>query len=147
MRTINPRCPLLVAANKTDLMDPFVQADRLGELASWDPVAAAPLAASALTGSGLEAVRRAIRDSVHLQAARGGQALGLHRRQKECLLAAARSAEEAAGLLDQARDLADRAELVAVELRSALGALGQISGQVTDEDILARIFARFCVGK
>ncbi|MCJ7545196.1 MAG: 50S ribosome-binding GTPase [Phycisphaerae bacterium] len=147
VRTVNRRCPVLLAANKTDLVDGRVQAERLTELASWGLAAAAPLGVSALTGSGLEALQRAICDSVHLQAARSGGALGLHRRQKDCLLAAARSAEAAADVLAGSRDLADRAELVAVELRNALDAVGRISGQVLDEDILARIFARFCVGK
>ena len=32
-------------------------------------------------------------------------------------------------------------------MREALAQLGQISGQIITEDILGRIFARFCVGK
>jgi tRNA modification GTPase len=39
------------------------------------------------------------------------------------------------------------AELAAIELRTALNELGQISGQVITEDVLGRIFSRFCVGK
>ena len=38
-------------------------------------------------------------------------------------------------------------ELVALELRSGLDNLGQISGEVITEDILGRIFSRFCIGK
>ncbi len=146
VRAVNRRCPLLLVANKVDLVAGPARAARVAE---WAGVleSAALLAVSALTGSGLEAVREAIRDSVHLHAARGGQALGLHRRQRDCLLAAARSTEAAGEILEGAGELADRAELVAVELRAALDAVGQISGQVVDEDILGRIFARFCVGK
>jgi tRNA modification GTPase len=39
------------------------------------------------------------------------------------------------------------AELVAVDLREALGALGEIVGVTTTEDILDQIFGRFCIGK
>jgi tRNA modification GTPase len=39
------------------------------------------------------------------------------------------------------------AELVAVELREALDALGEIVGQVSPDDVLGRIFAGFCIGK
>jgi len=38
-------------------------------------------------------------------------------------------------------------ELVAVEVRTALGELGQVVGAVYTEEILDRIFSRFCIGK
>jgi tRNA modification GTPase len=38
-------------------------------------------------------------------------------------------------------------ELIALELRETLDALGSIAGQVTPDDVLARIFSTFCIGK
>ena len=38
-------------------------------------------------------------------------------------------------------------ELVAVDLRTALNALGEIVGETTAEDLLERIFLEFCIGK
>lgn len=38
-------------------------------------------------------------------------------------------------------------EMVAEELRLALGQLGELLGEVTGEDILEDIFSRFCIGK
>ena len=38
-------------------------------------------------------------------------------------------------------------EFVALDVRSALASLGEITGEVTSEDILNSIFQRFCVGK
>ena len=38
-------------------------------------------------------------------------------------------------------------DLVAVDLRAALDQIGEITGQVSSEDILDRIFGEFCVGK
>ena len=38
-------------------------------------------------------------------------------------------------------------ELVAVDLRSALNAFGEIVGETTSEDLLTRIFSEFCIGK
>jgi tRNA modification GTPase len=38
-------------------------------------------------------------------------------------------------------------EIIALELRDALGSIGEITGAVTTEDILNRIFSDFCIGK
>ena len=38
-------------------------------------------------------------------------------------------------------------EIVALELREALGAIGEVTGKNVGEDLLDRIFGRFCIGK
>lgn len=38
-------------------------------------------------------------------------------------------------------------EFLALDLRLALDSLGEITGEVTTEDILGRIFSKFCIGK
>jgi len=60
------------------------------------------------------------------------------------------SIERAAASLARARQMAEDVggeELVAAELRRALEELGQIVGAVYTEDVLDRIFSRFCIGK
>jgi tRNA modification GTPase len=39
------------------------------------------------------------------------------------------------------------AELVAVDLKEALDAVGEIIGIITTDEILDQIFSRFCIGK
>ncbi len=73
----------------------------------------------------------------------GGQALTLNSRHLQCI-ATAREA------IARARELAQSnvaQELLAMELREALDAVGQILGQVTPDDVLGRVFATFCIGK
>jgi tRNA U34 5-carboxymethylaminomethyl modifying GTPase MnmE/TrmE len=41
----------------------------------------------------------------------------------------------------------DPPELVAVELRTALGAVGEVVGEAGTEEILGKIFSSFCIGK
>jgi len=39
------------------------------------------------------------------------------------------------------------AEVVAMELREALDALGGVLGKMSPDDLLGRIFSEFCIGK
>ncbi len=141
LRQANPRCPLRMLANKCDLVRSG--AARPG---ACDALTDA-LRTSALTGEGLDELRAWLDECLDVQAPRSGQALALHQRQRRCLVDAAQAATRAAELLAAADAVADVAELAAVELRCSLAQLGQISGQVVTEDVLGRIFARFCVGK
>ena len=146
VRQANARAPLLVLANKIDLAGRR-QVDQALSLLSAAAAGVKVLAISALRGDGLDDLRGELADVLHLAASRGAEALGLHHRQKQCMLAAADAIDRSARLLAGAAEVADVAELAAVELRSALADIGQISGEVVTEDILGRIFARFCVGK
>ena len=143
-RQANPRAPLLLLANKCDLvaLDDLAAFARLSELAGT-----VPQAVSASRATGLEVLKVRLAELMHLGAHRGGQAMGLHVRQKRAMEACAAAVERTAELISPADEVADVAELAAVEMREALSQLGQISGEVVTEDILGRIFQRFCVGK
>jgi tRNA modification GTPase len=46
-----------------------------------------------------------------------------------------------------AADAGEPGEIVAGEVRLALEALGEVTGEAAAPDLLERIFARFCIGK
>jgi tRNA modification GTPase len=99
------------------------------------------LATSAVTGRGLDALRAALAD-----AARAHARPPLAPSQGRC-----RHHVDAA--LDHLRRahgsvlFNDPAELVALELRGTLDHLGELVGAVHTDDLLDRIFSRFCIGK
>ncbi len=143
VRRANARAPVLLLASKVDLL-----ADPAGRLTELSDAAELPaMATSAREATGLAEVREALGERLHVSAGRSGDMLGLGERQARCLGQAAAAAIAAADRLAQSTDIADAAELVAIDLREALSELGQISGQIVTEDILGRIFRRFCVGK
>ena len=56
-------------------------------------------------------------------------------------------AEEALGSASATLLAGGGEELVALELRLAIDELGKVVGAVVTDDILDRIFQRFCIGK
>ncbi|MCC5822188.1 MAG: 50S ribosome-binding GTPase [Phycisphaerales bacterium] len=98
----------------------------------------------ALDHTNLATLRRAIADASGQAAPAGAVALPRHRR------AMARTAEHLAAALssfDPDAPALPEPELTAAALRSALDALGELTGPVGTEDLLARVFSAFCVGK
>ena len=142
IQAINPTAPVLVLLNKIDAVP---SADAAAELTARTQLDV--LCVSAHRGDGLDAVKDELARRLALRAGRSGGALGLHHRQKRCLLAATDAIADAADRLKPCHELAEAAELVAIDLRAALSELGQVSGEVVTDDILGNIFARFCVGK
>lgn len=97
------------------------------------------LSVSAVSGDGLDALRKAIAEHV---APNAESALVTNSRHIEAL-------ERAKRAVADARSNADimELELIATDLRDAIGALGLITGREAADDLIERIFSRFCVGK
>jgi tRNA modification GTPase len=126
----------LVLVNKCDL--PW----KLGE--GWCEGGTRVLRVSAKSGEGLDSVREAIRrelvsasgDAHHavvVTSVRHGTAL---RKAAEALEHGLESAKHGFP-----------SELITVDLRAAADALGEITGSISTDDVLERIFSSFCIGK
>jgi tRNA modification GTPase len=102
------------------------------------------LIVSAQTGAGLNELRNAVLQALDARGQHVGELLGsTAARCRDSLRNVQEALCRAAALLtDDAGD-----ELIAVELRAALEQTGLIAGQVTTDDLLDRVFSRFCIGK
>jgi len=94
---------------------------------------------SAKTGAGLDALRHALLEAAGWSGT--GEPVYLARERHLRALARARTHLDAA--LAQLRQW----EFFAEELRLAQGALAEITGEMSADDLLGEIFARFCIGK
>ena len=97
---------------------------------------------SATTGAGLELLRAHLKDCVGFHPA-GTGVLSARARHLDALRRARAHVEEAHRLLTERH----AGELVAQELTDAQKQLGEITGEVSSDDLLGRIFASFCIGK
>jgi tRNA modification GTPase len=128
-----PRLPDLVVLSKADLLPPGGSGLRGG------------LAVSARDGTNLDRLRLQLDRLAFGDDVPGGASLTLNARHVQAVAdaraALARSAERAG-----AND-GGGAELVALELREALDALGGVVGMISPDDLLGRVFSAFCIGK
>lgn len=126
--------PIIVARTKSDLTpsEPGTEVEGIST--------------SVLTGEGLGALRWAIAEAV-FGAGEGPsvdtEPLLLRERHRIGLEQAAEALGSAEGLLGPSGDAA----LAAHEVQSALAALDALVGAIDPDEVLGRIFSRFCVGK
>jgi tRNA modification GTPase len=111
-----------------------------------------PFGVSAATAEGLGELRAAIHRALTEERARGRHWLGVTAARCRDTLHSAHAAlvraeELSAGSPGIAIPGTADDDLLAIELRDALDHLGQIVGAVYTEDLLDRIFSRFCIGK
>jgi tRNA modification GTPase len=122
--------PVTVVHNKIDLSGD-VPGFRNGEV--W---------LSARTGEGVTDLRNCIRELAGYED-RGEGAFTARRRHVRALQRAAEHFAVGRAALENAR----AGELLAEELRLSQQALGEITGAVTPDDLLGKIFSEFCIGK
>jgi tRNA modification GTPase len=100
------------------------------------------IATSAATGRGLLELRRAIAEAIR-ESPEDSAVPGTSARCRDSLIRAGSALRDAASTLT----LGGGDELVAIDLRQALDDLGRVVGAIVTDDILDRIFGRFCIGK
>lgn len=123
--------PELLLLNKSDLP----------EHSDWKDCDA--LRISCATENGLAGLEEQILGKVSRQRWDAPSAVAINARHRDCLRRALEACDRArAALLE---NLAP--EFVAVDLRAALYAVGEVTGRADMEDILDALFATFCIGK
>jgi tRNA modification GTPase len=132
---MNMKTPFITVINKKDLMADHSQRNTSDVIY-----------VSAVTGENLEILKKEISRSLQKEIVDcPRQSLALTVRQRQALTESQNHLTTACQLLNEFGS--ERIELVALEIRGAMDQLGTISGQIVNEDILSKIFSRFCIGK
>lgn len=134
------RCPhWILVLNKDDLVPGHAQAVSIpADL----PRPAAAVWVSALNGTGLEDLADAVAALFPEGDVPDGSVL-TNARQQESALRARRAISRAAEALESGMT----PDVVLTDAEEALSALGELTGRTAGEEIVSRIFQRFCVGK
>ncbi len=130
---------IIIAINKNDLPQQL----SLNHLRQELPTS--PLVSiSALYGQGLEELKEAIASTIFKnKLTNSSEVIVANLRHKLSLVAAQEALHQAQEGLNKNLSY----EFTALDLRQALEALGEITGDTAGEEVLERIFSRFCIGK
>ena len=130
--------PLILVINKTDLVETM-------EVSLPYPHTISHVVTTAAAyNQGIEALEKAILETVQAEKVQAADLdLAINQRQAAALTRAKTSLEQVQATIAQQLPL----DFWTIDLRGAIQALGEITGEEVTESVLDRIFSRFCIGK
>ncbi|MCL4147042.1 UNVERIFIED_CONTAM: hypothetical protein GTU68_032593, partial [Idotea baltica] len=132
----HPQKPCIVIVNKIDQLSSDKHKDIKNKLSD-------ALFLSAKNKIGLEELKQKLVGFVNTGALRNNETIVTNSRHYDSLLKALSEIEKVR--LAMSEELPS--DLLAIDIREALHYLGEITGQVTNDELLGNIFANFCIGK
>ncbi|PVW12342.1 tRNA uridine-5-carboxymethylaminomethyl(34) synthesis GTPase MnmE [Marixanthomonas spongiae] len=131
-----PQKPLVIIANKVDQLSP----EKISNLKSQIPNLKL---LSAKTGEGVEELQSTLLDFVNTGALRNNETIVTNTRHYDALLKALEEIHK----VQQGIDSNLSSDLMAIDIRQALYYFGEITGEISNDELLGNIFANFCIGK
>lgn len=131
-----PAAHIICIGNKTDLSDTSV-------LQSWQEVQPPVLLISANREDDISRVIQQLKQTVSQNTHAANEVVITNLRHYQALV----NAHEALQRVQHSLHTHVSGELVAFDIRKAIYHLGEITGQITSDDLLGSIFSRFCIGK
>lgn len=131
-----PKKALVVIGNKADLLSAVETEAIKSEIPEI-------LLLSAKENSGVESLKDMLLSFVNTGALRNNETIVTNTRHYDSLIKALEEIQKVQFGLSSALP----ADLMAIDIRQALYYFGEITGQVTNDELLGNIFANFCIGK
>ena len=131
-----PQKPLIVLANKIDLIDDVQVANMKTEIPEIQIL-------SAKTGFGVDQLTNKLLHLINTGALRNNETIITNTRHYDALLKALEEIKKVQEGLESGLS----GDLLAIDIRQALYHFGEITGEITNDDLLGNIFANFCIGK
>jgi tRNA modification GTPase len=131
-----PLKPLVIIGNKADKLSEEIKAYALQQIPEL-------LLVSAKEKSGVEELKDKLLSFVNTGALRNNETIVTNTRHYDSLLKALEEIQKVQYGLQSGIP----ADLMSIDIRQALYYFGEITGQVTNDELLGNIFANFCIGK
>lgn len=132
--------PLILVINKIDL----IAENQRESLQSGISIITSQILTAAAKNQGIEALETAILEQVKIGNIEAiDMDLAINQRQAAALIKAKTSLEQVQLTIEQQLPF----DFWTIDLRGAINALGEITGEEVTESVLDRIFSKFCIGK
>ena len=139
-KKLNPQSELIILLNKTDRVeDVLTPLESIRLLTAGEEI----IPISAKTGHNLSLLIDELTDSVRLSSQQQSDVIVSNVRHYEALMHARTAIGRA---IDGLRSSVS-GEFVSQDVRECLHYIGEITGEITTDEVLGNIFARFCIGK
>lgn len=137
---ITPGTKLLIILNKTDkVTDPLSVLEEIKLLTDGEKI----ISISAKTGHNLELLVDELVSTVNIHALNSGDVIVSNARHYEALSHALEAVKRVSTGLESSLS----GEFISQDIRECLHYLGEITGQITTDEVLGNIFKKFCIGK
>ena len=135
-----PLKPLMIVVNKADLIS---DTDVLNIQYQLEALNLKPLLISAKQKTGVDELKNQLLSFVNTGALRNNETIVTNTRHYDSLLKALKEIQKVKfGLQTNLSS-----DLMAIDIKQALYYFGEITGEVTNDELLGNIFANFCIGK
>ncbi|WP_298545741.1 tRNA uridine-5-carboxymethylaminomethyl(34) synthesis GTPase MnmE [uncultured Aquimarina sp.] len=131
-----PQKPLIVVANKVDKLND-------GQISTLQSEIENIHLLSAKQNIGVEELQNKLLEFVNTGALRNDETIVTNSRHYDALLKALEEIQKVQYGIDNGLS----GDLMAIDIRQALYHFGEITGEITSDDLLGNIFANFCIGK
>ena len=135
-----PLKPLVVVINKIDLLS---EAEILNIEKQLETLNVKLETISAKNKEGIDTLKKQLISFVNTGALRNNETIVTNTRHYDSLIKALEEIQK----VQYGLDTNISADLMAIDIRQALYYFGEITGQVTNDELLGNIFANFCIGK
>jgi len=134
-RLENLGIPLIKVGNKTDKASPEI-IQKLEEAGDFVLI-------SAQNQEHIDILKNKVLEAVNLDGFKTGDTIVTNMRHYQSLISTHQALEDVINGLN----LGVTNDFLAMDIRQALFHLGEITGEITTDDLLANIFSKFCIGK
>ena len=136
-----PQKPVIVVANKIDTLTTEELKKLKTEFITFKNIVFQFI--SAKSGKGIEELKGHLLNFVNTGALRNNETIVTNSRHYTALLKALEEIQK----VQYGVDSGISGDLLAIDIRQALYHFGEITGEITSDDLLGNIFANFCIGK
>jgi tRNA modification GTPase len=142
IKQVHPEKPIIIIFNKIDLLTDIEISEITNFLSTFD-FRLSTIFISAKNNIGIDELKNQLLSFVNTGALRNNETIVTNTRHYDSLLKALEEIQKVKfGLQSNLSS-----DLMAIDIKQALYYFGEITGEVTNDELLGNIFANFCIGK